>query len=123
MQVGFDEEVGHFWEDAAAGFSKIELDAYVKDAVEENTDGPIGVVTVAGTIVDGKAPLGTAGGGYGGSADTQRSDSFDSGGATRWPGAWVRSASPVSTADRSDRISTGGGTSLPIAPNDRRRVQ
>ena len=44
------------------GFKRIRLDSYTADAVEQSPTGPIGVVTVAGTIVDGKAPLGTAGG-------------------------------------------------------------
>ncbi|HET7817596.1 MAG TPA: S49 family peptidase, partial [Sphingomicrobium sp.] len=34
----------------------------VRDVVPEEVEGPIGVVTVAGMIVDGKAPAGTAGG-------------------------------------------------------------
>ena len=51
-------------EDKAArgGFSRIRLDSYVADKVPTNPSGPIGIVTVAGNIVDGKAPLGTAGG-------------------------------------------------------------
>jgi len=44
------------------GYKHIALAAYVSDKVRDNNTGPIGVVTVAGTIVDGKAPLGTAGG-------------------------------------------------------------
>ena len=47
---------------AKAGYRTIRLDSYVKNEVERNPRGPIGVVTIAGTIVDGKAPLGTAGG-------------------------------------------------------------
>jgi protease-4 len=46
----------------AGGFKKIKLAAYINDTVEEDDVGTIGVVTVAGTIVDGKAPAGTAGG-------------------------------------------------------------
>jgi protease-4 len=49
-------------DDSKGGYKKIKLAAYVKDKVERNPKGNIGVVTVAGTIVDGKAPLGTAGG-------------------------------------------------------------
>jgi protease-4 len=49
-------------EDATGGFKAIKLEAYIKDKVEEKRDGPIGVVTVAGNIVDGKASDGTAGG-------------------------------------------------------------
>ncbi|HEY8591683.1 MAG TPA: signal peptide peptidase SppA [Sphingomicrobium sp.] len=45
----------------AEGFADIKLASYVRDVVEEPT-GPIGVVTVAGMIVDGKAGPGTAGG-------------------------------------------------------------
>ncbi len=45
-----------------AGFSRIKLDSYITDAVDENPSGPIGVVTVAGMIVDGKAGPGSAGG-------------------------------------------------------------
>ena len=44
------------------GFKAIELDDFTSDTVEVDPRGPIGVVTVAGEIVDGKARLGTAGG-------------------------------------------------------------
>jgi len=44
------------------GYSRIKLPSYLADKVEENPKGPIGVVTIAGMIVDGKAGLGTAGG-------------------------------------------------------------
>jgi protease-4 len=47
---------------AVGGYQHIKLPAYVREVVEEQDDGPIGVVTVAGMIVDGKAPAGTAGG-------------------------------------------------------------
>jgi protease-4 len=43
------------------GFRRIALGSYISDAVEEPS-GPIGVVTVAGMIVDGEAGPGTAGG-------------------------------------------------------------
>src|SRR5206468_672731 len=43
-------------------FKAIKLDSYVTEAVSQRTTGPIGVVTIAGTIVDGKAGPGTAGG-------------------------------------------------------------
>ena len=46
----------------AGGFSRIKLSSYIADAVEDEPTGPIGVVTVAGMIVDGKASGGTAGG-------------------------------------------------------------
>ena len=45
-----------------AGYSRIKLASYVADRVERNPRGPIGVVTIAGLIVDGKAGLGSAGG-------------------------------------------------------------
>ena len=47
---------------AAGGYKKIRLDRYIGDVVDDADDGPIGVVTVAGMIVDGKASAGTAGG-------------------------------------------------------------
>ncbi|MEO7634090.1 MAG: signal peptide peptidase SppA [Sphingomicrobium sp.] len=43
-------------------FSKIPLAAYIGDKVDRSPDGKIGVVTIAGMIVDGKAAAGTAGG-------------------------------------------------------------
>jgi len=45
-----------------AGYKQIKLSDYVADKVSENRSGSIGVVTVAGMIVDGKAGPGTAGG-------------------------------------------------------------
>lgn len=44
------------------GFARITLSSYVADAVDENPKGPIGIVTIAGDIVDGSAGPGTAGG-------------------------------------------------------------
>ena len=44
------------------GYKRIKLPAYIRDAREDGKAGPIGVVTVAGMIVDGKASSGTAGG-------------------------------------------------------------
>ena len=44
------------------GFKRIALDDYLGAEVDSDPDGPIGIVTVAGEIVDGKARLGTAGG-------------------------------------------------------------
>jgi protease-4 len=44
------------------GFSKIPLASYISDKVERSPTGKIGVVTIAGMIVDGKAGAGTAGG-------------------------------------------------------------
>ena len=55
-------ELGGKDEDAKGGYQRIKLDSYIDDAVDTNPDGPIGIVTVAGEIVDGKAPAGTAGG-------------------------------------------------------------
>jgi len=43
-------------------YKRVALDSYVFDAVDRNPKGPIGVVTIAGTIVDGKAGPGSAGG-------------------------------------------------------------
>jgi len=45
-----------------AGYKAIKLDNYVDDAVPTNSDGTIGIITVAGMIVDGQAAPGTAGG-------------------------------------------------------------
>jgi protease-4 len=44
------------------GYNRIKLASYVADRVDEKPTGPIGIVTVAGDIVDGKASAGTAGG-------------------------------------------------------------
>ena len=44
------------------GFARIKLSSYVSDVVERAPKGPIGIVTIAGMIVDGKAGPGTAGG-------------------------------------------------------------
>ena len=48
--------------DSPGGYRRIKLDSYIAEKVSSRSSGPIGVVTVAGTIVDGKAPQGTAGG-------------------------------------------------------------
>jgi protease-4 len=45
-----------------APFKKVKLGSYVADVVNRNPSGPIGLVTIAGMIVDGKAGPGTAGG-------------------------------------------------------------
>ncbi|MEO6582316.1 MAG: signal peptide peptidase SppA [Sphingomicrobium sp.] len=47
---------------APGGYKGITLASYLNDVVKDKPNGPIGVVTIAGTIVDGKAPNGTAGG-------------------------------------------------------------
>jgi protease-4 len=44
------------------GYNRIRLASYISDRVDEHPTGPIGVVTIAGMIVDGKASAGTAGG-------------------------------------------------------------
>jgi protease-4 len=44
------------------GYNEIKLADYVRDTAASNSSGSIGVVTVAGTIVDGSAGPGTAGG-------------------------------------------------------------
>jgi protease-4 len=45
-----------------AGYARIKLHSFVADTVDSNPRGPIGVVTIAGMIVDGKAGPGSAGG-------------------------------------------------------------
>ena len=44
------------------GFKQIKLASFIRDTVDDQPNGPIGVVTIAGTIVDGRASAGTAGG-------------------------------------------------------------
>src|SRR5437764_2667932 len=44
------------------GYSRIRLASYIADKVDQKPRGPIGIVTIAGTIVDGKAAPGSAGG-------------------------------------------------------------
>ena len=55
-------ELGGSDDDAVGGYQRIRLPAYVKSTLDETGSGPIGVVTIAGMIVDGKASAGTAGG-------------------------------------------------------------
>ena len=45
-----------------SAFREVKLGSYVADVVDRSPSGPIGVVTIAGMIVDGKAGPGTAGG-------------------------------------------------------------
>jgi protease-4 len=45
-----------------APYKEVKLGSYVADVVDQKPSGPIGIVTVAGMIVDGKAGPGTAGG-------------------------------------------------------------
>ena len=47
---------------ARGGYKTIKLNSWVRDTVSEQANGPIGVVTVAGMIVDGRAAPGTAAG-------------------------------------------------------------
>jgi protease-4 len=44
------------------GYKAVDLDDFTRDTVDLDPNGPIGIVTVAGDIVDGKARQGTAGG-------------------------------------------------------------
>ena len=44
------------------GYSRIKLASYFADKVDRKTTGPIGVVTIAGMIVDGRGGAGNAGG-------------------------------------------------------------
>ena len=45
-----------------AAFRRITIPSYVSNVVEQKPTGPIGIVTIAGMIVDGKAGPGSAGG-------------------------------------------------------------
>jgi len=55
-------ELGGSDKNQRGGYKSIDLDDFTADAVDLDPRGPIGVITVAGDIVDGKARLGTAGG-------------------------------------------------------------
>jgi protease-4 len=55
-------ELGGTDSDETGGFKRIKLSSYVNDRVDQSPSGPIGIVTVAGMIVDGKAWGGSAGG-------------------------------------------------------------
>jgi protease IV len=55
-------ELGGADKDSRGGFKAIRLNRYIAAEVPRRENGQIGVVTVAGNIVDGRAPLGTAGG-------------------------------------------------------------
>ena len=55
-------EIGGKPDKDSSGFARIKLSSYVPDVVDQNPKGPIGIVTIAGLIVDGKAGPGTAGG-------------------------------------------------------------
>ena len=54
-------ELGGKDDDAKGGYKGIRLGAYVGEQVDRDSDGPIGIVTVAGEIIDGKAGAGMAG--------------------------------------------------------------
>ena len=45
-----------------APFKQVKVGSYIADVVDRKPTGPIGIVTIAGMIVDGKAGPGTAGG-------------------------------------------------------------
>lgn len=55
-------DLGGSDENSLGGYKRVRLPVYIKDALADQAEGPIGVVTIAGMIIDGKAPSGTAGG-------------------------------------------------------------
>src|SRR5688500_8790142 len=55
-------ELGGEDDSQPVGYQAIDLDVCAADAADLDPQGPIGVITVAGDIVDGKARSGTAGG-------------------------------------------------------------
>lgn len=55
-------ELGGADKSSPYGYRRIPLASYENEQPDGNSSGSIGVITVAGTIVDGKAPPGTAGG-------------------------------------------------------------
>jgi protease-4 len=55
-------ELGGKDSSAPQGYKRIKLADYVDDTISDNSSGSIGVVTIAGMIVDGHASPGTAGG-------------------------------------------------------------
>ena len=55
-------ELGGEDDSQPGGYQAIDLDDFAADAADLDPQGPIGVITVAGDIVDGKARAGTAGG-------------------------------------------------------------
>jgi protease-4 len=55
-------ELGGKKSSGEVAYSRIKLGSYVADVVDQKPTGPIGIVTIAGMIVDGKAGPGTAGG-------------------------------------------------------------
>ena len=66
-RTGFGERVAEIagedaWDKAPGAFASTELDPYLASLKQDRGGKPIGVVTIAGEIVDGKAGPGTAGG-------------------------------------------------------------
>jgi protease-4 len=55
-------ELGGKSDKEGIGYAQIKLGPYVSDVVNQNPKGPIGIVTIAGDIVDGSAGPGSAGG-------------------------------------------------------------
>ena len=55
-------QLGGSKDNEPGGYARIRLASYIADKVDRKPNGPIGVVTIAGTIVDGKAAAGSAGG-------------------------------------------------------------
>jgi protease-4 len=55
-------QLGGSKDNEPGGYARIRLASYIADKVDRKPTGPIGVVTIAGTIVDGKAAAGSAGG-------------------------------------------------------------
>ena len=55
-------ELGGTSRRADEAFRRIRLSSYLSDKADERPHGPIGVVTIAGMIIDGRAGPGTAGG-------------------------------------------------------------
>ena len=55
-------QLGGSKDNEPGGYARIRLASYIADKVDRKPNGPIGVVTIAGMIVDGKAAAGSAGG-------------------------------------------------------------
>jgi protease-4 len=55
-------ELGGGTGSGGAPFKQVKVGSYIANAVNQKPTGPIGIVTIAGMIVDGKAGPGTAGG-------------------------------------------------------------
>ena len=55
-------ELGGGAGDRGEAFKRVALSSYVSNVVDQKPTGPIGIVTIAGMIVDGKAGPGSAGG-------------------------------------------------------------